>query len=214
MLGVGVGSGLYELGPSREWDELPPVIFLNAPETFHPMPFKMEQKHVQLEMGYVSETELNVLTHELLLLSCSKEMRERSLEFKSWAKIQWKPESKVWESLRESEWMRVECESSTPIPRPLFKGRMAGHRWEKPGTTASDRWKRLGPLAVGRGPADARVRPNHRWATLLIARAHCPSNGQKLLKLCCRPNFASKRCSNLFFKGFSCSEIFLDFCEK
>ena len=110
--------------------------------------------------------------------------------------------------------MRVECESSKLTPRPLFKERMAGHRWERPGSTASDRWKRLGPLAVGRGPADPRVRPNPRWATLLTARAHCPSNGQKLLKLWCRPNFASKRCSNLFFKGFSCSEIFLDFCEK
>src|SRR6185312_11174527 len=84
MLGVGVGSGVYELEPPREWDELPPIIFLNAPETFRPMPFMMEQRQVQLETGYVSETELNVLTRELLLLSCSKEMRERerSLEFK------------------------------------------------------------------------------------------------------------------------------------
>ena len=79
MLGVGVGSGVYELELAREQDELPPVIFLNAPETFRPMPFMMEQKHVQLEMGYVSETELNVLPRELLLLSCSKEMRERGL---------------------------------------------------------------------------------------------------------------------------------------
>ena len=110
--------------------------------------------------------------------------------------------------------MRVECESSKLTPWPLFKGRMAGHRWERPSSTASDCWKRLGPLAVGRGPADPRVRPNPRWATLLTARAHYPSNRQKLLKLWCRPNFASKRCSNLFFKGFSCSEIFLDFCEK
>ena len=77
MLGVGVGSGVYELEPPRERDELPPVIFLNAPETFHPKPFMMEQKHVQLETGYVSETEMNVLNRELLLLSCSKEMRER-----------------------------------------------------------------------------------------------------------------------------------------
>ena len=77
MLGVGLGSGVYELEPPREWDDLPPVIFLNVPETFRPKPFMMEQKHVQLETGYVSETELNVLTHELLLLSCSKEMRER-----------------------------------------------------------------------------------------------------------------------------------------
>ena len=77
MLGVGVGSGVYELEPPRERDELPPVIFLNAPKTFRPKPFMMEQNQVQLEMGYVSETELNVLTRELFLLSCSKEMRER-----------------------------------------------------------------------------------------------------------------------------------------
>ena len=80
MLGVGVGSGVYELEPPRELDELPPIIFLNAPETFRPKPFMMEQnKHVQLETGYVSEIGMNVLTRELLLLSCSKEMRERGL---------------------------------------------------------------------------------------------------------------------------------------
>ena len=70
---------MYELEPPRERDELPPIIFFNAPETFRPMPFMMEQKHVQLETGYVSETELNALTRELLLLSCSKELRERGL---------------------------------------------------------------------------------------------------------------------------------------
>ena len=79
MLGVGVGSGVYELEPPREQDELPPVIFLNAPETFHPMPFMMEQKRIQLETGYINETKMNVLTCELLLLSCSKEMKERGL---------------------------------------------------------------------------------------------------------------------------------------
>ena len=78
MLGVGVGSGVYELEPPRELDELPPIIFLNAPETFRPKPFMMEQnKHIQLEAGYVSEIEMNILTRKLLLLSCSKEMRER-----------------------------------------------------------------------------------------------------------------------------------------
>ena len=51
MLGVGVGSGVYELEPPHEQDELPPVIFLNAPETFRPKPFLMEQKQVQLENG-------------------------------------------------------------------------------------------------------------------------------------------------------------------
>ena len=44
MLGVGVGSGVYELEPPRERDELPPVIFLNALETFRPMPFMIGQK--------------------------------------------------------------------------------------------------------------------------------------------------------------------------
>ena len=39
----------------------------------------MEQKHVQLETGYISETGMDVLTRELLLLSCSKEMREREV---------------------------------------------------------------------------------------------------------------------------------------
>ena len=78
MLCVGIGSGVYELEPPRERDELPPIIFLNALETFLPMPFMMEQKQVQLETGYVSETEMNVLTRELFLLSCSKEMREVS----------------------------------------------------------------------------------------------------------------------------------------
>jgi len=45
---------------------------------------------------------------------------------------------------------------------------MAGHHWEKLGTTASDRWKRLGPLVVGTGPADPRVRSNPRWPTALL----------------------------------------------
>ena len=43
MLGVGVGFDVYKLEPPRERDELPPVIFLNAPETFRPKPFMMEQ---------------------------------------------------------------------------------------------------------------------------------------------------------------------------
>ena len=88
MLGVGVGSGVYELEPPQERDELPPVIFLNAPETFRPIPFMMERKQVQLEIGYVIETKMKVLTRELFLLSCSKEMRRRdflksNLELKS-----------------------------------------------------------------------------------------------------------------------------------
>ena len=110
--------------------------------------------------------------------------------------------------------MRVECESSKLTPRPLFKERMAGHRWRKPATMASDRWKKLGPLAVGRGLADPRIWPNPRWAPLPTARAHCPYNGQKLFKLWCRPNFASKRCSNLFFKDFHARKYFWIFVKE
>ena len=55
MLEVGVGSGVCQLEPPREQDELPPVIFLNLLETFRPMPFMIGRKHVQLEMGYISE---------------------------------------------------------------------------------------------------------------------------------------------------------------
>jgi hypothetical protein len=59
----------------------------------------MEQKRMQLKMGYVSETELNVLTRELLLFSCSKEMRERGL-----LKSNFEQKSKTREqSLREFE---------------------------------------------------------------------------------------------------------------
>jgi hypothetical protein len=100
-----------------------------------------------------------------------------------------------------SEWeLSVRAQNSPP--RPLFKERMSGHRWKRQASTASDRWRRMGPLAVGKGPADPRVRPNPRWPTLLTARAHWPSNGHMLFKLWCWPNFASKRCSNLFSKVF------------
>ena len=102
MLGVGLGSGVYELEPPRERDELPPIIFLNAPETFRTKPFMMEQnKHIQLEAGYVSEIEMNILTRKLLLLSCRKEMREREV---SGNQILSKNSMKVLEqSLREFE---------------------------------------------------------------------------------------------------------------
>jgi hypothetical protein len=103
VLGVGVGSGVYELEPSRERDELPPVIFLNALETYRPMPFMMQRKQVQLKTGYVSEIEFNVLTRELLLLSCSKEKREKEREV-SWIQILSKNPMKTREqSLRKFE---------------------------------------------------------------------------------------------------------------
>ena len=103
MLGVGIGSGAYELEPPRERDELPHIIFLNAPENFRPMPFMMEQKQVQLEMGYVSG-KMKALTRELFLLecelSCSKEIRERGFLKSNLSKNPMKTRE---QSLRESE---------------------------------------------------------------------------------------------------------------
>jgi len=63
---------VYELEPPRERDELPPFIFLNAPETYPPKPFMMEQTQVQLKTGYVSETELNDLTREFSFFIAAK----------------------------------------------------------------------------------------------------------------------------------------------
>ena len=124
-----------------------------------------------------------------------------------WAKIQWKPESKVWESLRESEWMRVECESSTPTPRPLFKERMAGHRWRRQASTASDRWRKVGPLAVGKGPADPRVRPNPRWPTALLT-VIC------ILSFGAGQTFLRKDVQIYFSKDFNARKYFWIFYKK
>ena len=78
MLRLGIVSGVCELEPPREWDVLPPVIFLNAPETFHPMPLMVGQKHVQLEIGYISEIGMNFLTRVLLLFLQQRNEREVS----------------------------------------------------------------------------------------------------------------------------------------
>ena len=109
--------------------------------------------------------------------------------------------------------MRVECESSTLTPRPLLKGRMARHCWRRQASTASDCWTKVGPLAVGVGPADPRVRPNPRWPTLQIARAHCFSNSHMHFELWCRPNFASKDVKNYFSKDFNARKYFWIFVK-
>ena len=76
--------------------------------------------------------------------------------------------------------MRVECESSTPFSWPLFKERMAGHRWEELGTTASSRWQKLEVSRWKVGSADPGVRPATLWALWLAARAQVLPNGNKL----------------------------------
>ena len=151
MLGVGVGLGVYEFEPPREQDELPPVIFLNAPETFRPKPFMMEQNTCNSERVTLVEPKWMFLPASCSFFLAAKKW-EREV---SWDQILSKNPMKTREqSLRLSEWMRVECESSTPTSRPLFKGRMARHHWRRQDSMASDRWRRMGQLAVGRGSAE------------------------------------------------------------
>ena len=76
--------------------------------------------------------------------------------------------------------MRVECEGSTPTSRPLFKERMAGHRWEELGTTASSHWRKLAMSRWMVGSADTVVQLAQPWAHWLTARAQVLTNGNKL----------------------------------
>ena len=143
--------------------------------------------------------------------SCSKKMRERVF---LQSNLSQNPMKTREQCLRGSEWMRVECEGSTPTSRPLFKERMAGHRWEELGTTASSRWKKLAKDRCQVGSADPGVWPAPLWAHWPTARAHGFPNSYKFWNFGCPAKLCFERCSKLFFKEFSCSEIILDFCEK
>jgi len=88
---------------------------------------------------------------------------------------------------------------------------MAGHRWEKLGTMASSRWKKLTCSNGQVGSADPMVWPAPLWALWLTARAQvlpngtmfkCPGAGFKL---------ASKDVQTYFSKDFDAQKIFLDF---
>jgi hypothetical protein len=92
-------------------------------------------------------------------LSCSKEMSEKVFLKSTSSKNPLKTREQSLREFEGSEWMRVECESSTPTPRPLFKEQMAGHRLERHASMASDRWRRVGPLAIGVGSADTTAEP-------------------------------------------------------
>ena len=75
--------------------------------------------------------------------------------------------------------MRVECESSTPTSRPLFKERMAGHNVLELSTTATSCWKKVAGSRCQVGLADPRVRLATLWAHWLTARAQGLPNGYK-----------------------------------
>ena len=141
--------------------------------------------------------------------SCSKEMRE-SVFLQS--NLSQNPMKTREQSLRGSEWMRVEWESSTPTSQPLFKERMAGHHWEELGTTASSRWQKLEVDRCQVGSADPGVRPAPLWALWLTARAQVLPNGNKLWTLGCQAKLCLERFSKVFFfKGFQCLENIFGF---
>ena len=144
--------------------------------------------------------------------SWSKEMRESVCSCnQTWAKSQWKPESKVWEGV--SEW-----ELSVRAQHPPFGLYLKG---EWPGTTARSWRQRL--LAVGKrwqGVANRWGRPTQgfgrppMWALWLTARAQVLPNGNKLWTLGCRAKLCLERSSKVFFKGFQCSENIFGFFVK
>ena len=124
---------------------------------------------------------MNVLTRKLFLLEVNF-LAERKWEGEVswnqiWAPKQWNPESKVWESVRGREWMRVECVSSTPTPRPLFKDQMAGHLGDALSTTASSHCRKLAGYNGQVESADPWGRPTHLWACWLTTRAQVLPNG-------------------------------------
>ena len=73
---------------------------------------------------------------------------------------------------------------------------------------ASDRWRRVGPLAVGRGSADPRVRPAPLWAHWLTAGPRGSLTAISFEILGARPNFASKDIQNYFSKDFHARKYF------
>ena len=173
--------------------------------------------HVQLEMGYVNETEMNVLTRELLLLSCSKEKREKEREV-SWIQTLSKNPMKTREqSLREfwervSEWELSVRAQNSPLGLYLkgeCLGTMArsstqwslavGERWHG----AIARWGRP-TLGFDRPPWGA---PGwHPWP-------RCSPTALCFEELGARPNFVSKDVQNYFSKDFNALKYFWIFVK-
>ena len=163
-------------------------------------------------MDYISETEMNVLTRELLLLSCSKEMRERgllksNLEQKSNENPRAKFE-RVWEGVSEWE-LSVRAQNS-------LLGLYLKREW--PGTVGRSWAQRL--VAVGKSWKSV----VGRWGrpTQWLGRPHPGPTGWQPGPSCsptvinfehlgARPNFVSNDVQIYFSKDFNAQKIFLDF---
>ena len=209
MVGVGVGSGEWrELDPPRERDELDPVIFLIAPESFRPTPFMLatranKNEREQLGSGYVSEIKMKFLPEScsskyVINLAAKKWEREISWN-QTWAKIQWKPEQ---ECVRGSV---SECVSMRELNTPLglyLKERWRVHHGRGRPQRLWSRWIKWGPPNGHLGPADLWGRPAPWWARWVSPFSRHLFNGQIFWKCGSRPKFARKDVQIHFPKDF------------
>jgi hypothetical protein len=159
MLGLGVGSGVWrKLELPQEQDELVPVIFFNAPESFRPIPFMVEAWRTRTNTNNLERVMLMKLNGKCLPevappscdYSCSKELRKRGfLHLNLSTKPMENPKSKVW----ESEWnrgMNVRVKSS---PLGLY---LKSHELKQLGTRRQQRLVAVGacgaeePFLLGR----------------------------------------------------------------
>ena len=149
MVGVGVGSGEWqELDSPCERDEPNLVTLLMALVIFWPTPFMLairvnKNEWEQLGSGYVSEIKMKLLP-ECCSSKCVGNLAAKKWERvcscnQTWAKIQWKLESKVWEGV--SEWELSVRAQNSPLGLYL-KG-------EWPGTIGRDQPQQL--VTVGEG---------------------------------------------------------------
>ena len=172
MVSVGVGSVEWqELDSPCEWDEPNLVILLKALDIFRPAPFMLatrmnKNEQEQLDSGYVSEMKVKLLP-ECCSSKCVDNLTAKKWEREfscnqTWAKIQRKPEQRMWEGVWVSVWA---WESSTPLSRPLFKGEWACAPEERQATTVMEPLEKVGPRShwpwVGQpvGSAGPRVGP-------------------------------------------------------
>jgi len=139
--------------------------------------------------------------------SCSKGMRERGSWNQTWAKFQWKTESKVLqESVRGSEWEKWSVSETQPS-RPQFielrlQTVVASHT-----TTASSCWRRPAACSSQVGSADP------LWARWLTGRAHMLPTVERFQCLGAGFKLCFERCSNKIFIGFYAREIFCVFIK-
>ena len=153
MVSVGVGSEeWWELDSPREWDKPNSVIFLKAPEIFHPSPFMLatrtnKNEREQLDSGYVSEMKMKLLPE-----SCSSKCVD-NLAAKKWERERVFLRSNLSQNPMETrarmcergwEWREWAWELITPLSASI---------WTKLGECTWGGARHNGQEAVGEGGA-------------------------------------------------------------